>query len=118
MSNAATQNDFRQEVKLRFPNLKCTLKRQIYPTLLKMECIQSRGFNRVVTICVIKRLEHKIPYTVTYAGFGKKAAIKAKGEGETLAQAIEALIEAMSTEDLKTTRFYNTFNTTAIQESI
>lgn len=117
MSNVAIKNDFRREVQSRFPNLKCTLKRQIHPTLLKMECTLSRGFNRVATVCVIKGLIHKNPYTVTYAGFGKKAYIAAEGEGETLAQAIDALIESMSNDVLKAAQFYKIFDTTPTQES-
>lgn len=111
----AIKKAFRTDVVNRFPLCKCTVKANSTSSTLYAECTQSRGFNRVVTLRISKDLHEKGDiYTISYAGFGRRARQSNKGEGSSLELAIAALLRSVSPEELRALTFYNTLETAPV----
>lgn len=109
-SLSALKKQFRTAITERLPQCLCTVKSYSTATKLYAECTQSRGFNRVATVRIQQHnLDNTPHFTVSFAGFGKRATVQGTGAGPSLDAAIDDLLRALPPASHQAATRYGTF---------
>lgn len=85
-------DEFRKELNKIMPGYKWTVHKSSSETTLYATGSQSRGFNRLSTLCVERSDRNGVvSYSAKSAGFGLRARWLSNYQGKTLAQALRGL---------------------------